>query len=75
MLAIIRDDTWNVLNMLHIIPNLEKDGLIQTSSEADLTTKTKQITTKPSRLILGLYPANERRRYNVTPSLIGWEQT
>ena len=26
-------------------------------------------------LILGLYPANERRRYEVTPSLIGWAQT
>ena len=26
-------------------------------------------------LILGLRPANERRRYNVTPSLIGWAQT
>ena len=26
-------------------------------------------------LILGLHPANERRRYKVTPSLIGWEQT
>ena len=25
--------------------------------------------------ILGLRPANERRRYKVTPSLIGWEQT
>ena len=23
-------------------------------------------------LILGLYLANERRRYKVTPSLIGW---
>ena len=23
-------------------------------------------------LILGLRPANERRRYKVTPSLIGW---
>ena len=29
----------------------------------------------PSGLILGLCPANERRRYNVTPSLIGWGQT
>ena len=27
------------------------------------------------RLILGLRPANERRRYKVTPSLIGWAQT
>ena len=26
-------------------------------------------------LILGLRPANERRRYFVTPSLIGWAQT
>ena len=26
-------------------------------------------------LILGFRPANERRRYNVTPSLIGWAQT
>ena len=25
--------------------------------------------------ILGLRPANERRRYKVTPSLIGWAQT
>ena len=26
-------------------------------------------------LILCLRPANERRRYKVTPSLIGWAQT
>ena len=26
-------------------------------------------------LILGLHPANERRRCKVTPSLIGWAQT
>ena len=28
-----------------------------------------------SGLILGLHPANKRRRYKVTPSLIGWAQT
>ena len=28
-----------------------------------------------TRLILCLRPANERRRYEVTPSLIGWAQT
>ena len=28
-----------------------------------------------TELILGLYPANERRRYFVTTSLIGWVQT
>ena len=26
-------------------------------------------------LILGLRPSNERRRYKVTPSFIGWAQT
>ena len=30
---------------------------------------------KAAGLILGLRPANERRRYKVTPSLIGWAQT
>ena len=28
-----------------------------------------------SGLILGLRPANERRRYKVTPFLIGWART
>ena len=28
-----------------------------------------------NRLILGLRPANERRHYKVTASLIGWAQT
>ena len=31
MLATIRDDTWNVLNMQHITPNSKKNGVIQTS--------------------------------------------
>ena len=31
--------------------------------------------THNSGLILGLRPANERSRYEVTPSLIGWAQT
>ena len=33
-----------------------------------------QIIGRPG-LILGLRPVNERRRYKVTPSLIGWAQT
>ena len=31
--------------------------------------------TMVTELILGLRPGNERRRYKVTPSLIGWVQT
>ena len=34
----------------------------------------QQLDNKP-RLNLGLRPANERRRYFVTTSLIGWAQT
>ena len=30
---------------------------------------------KTSGLILDLHPANQRRRYKVNPSLIGWAQT
>ena len=30
---------------------------------------------QPTVLILGLRPANERRRYFVTTSLTGWAQT
>ena len=33
------------------------------------------VTVQDTKLILGLCPANERRRYKVTPSLIGWAQT
>ena len=32
-------------------------------------------TNTDSGLILGLRPADERRRYKVTPSLIDWAQT
>ena len=35
----------------------------------------KQPKRQYTELILGLRPANERRRYEVTPSLIGWAQT
>ena len=30
---------------------------------------------RAGNVVLGLCPANERRRYEVTPSLIGWAQT
>ena len=49
----------------------------------DNIARTKQSTTKPcacimgilyTKLILGLRPPNERRRYFVTTSLIGWMQ-
>ena len=35
---------------------------------------THQVPVSYAELILGLCPANERRRYKVTPSLIGWAQ-
>ena len=36
---------------------------------------TPQLIVGNTGLILGLRPANGRRRYKVTPSLIGWAQT
>ena len=35
----------------------------------------RHFTICTTKLILGLRPANERRRYKVKPSLIGWVQT
>ena len=37
--------------------------------------KKKTILSAMTGLILGLHPANDRRRYKVTPFLIGWAQT
>ena len=44
-----------------------------------LSIKKKQFSIKSVKTVInnksGLLPANERRRYKVTPSLIGWAQT
>ena len=42
-------------------------------SDQNVLTNTDSLTR--IRLILGLRPANQRRRHKVTPSLIGWAQT
>ena len=39
------------------------------------STKSRRTSSAITGLILGLHPANERRRYFVTTSLIGWAQT
>ena len=38
-------------------------------------TRRRGSQTEIAGMILGLRPANERRRYKVTPCLIGWAQT
>ena len=43
--------------------------------EAVLLNKLSKCRCRISGLILGLRLTNERRRYKVTPSLIGWAQT
>ena len=49
-----------------------RDHLVPVSPmNQSLTPRTSGDFTFPG-LILGLRPASERRRYNVTPSLIGW---
>ena len=42
---------------------------------AEFTDTHTHTYTHAQGLILGLRPANARRRYKVTPSLIGWVQT
>ena len=39
------------------------------------TATVEQVSNQSARLNLGLHLANERRRYKVTPSLIGWTHT
>ena len=62
--------SFDVFFDLHL--NKRVDQTIETPVISDVIAL---ITTSLSGLILGLRPANERRRYKVTPSLIGWVQT
>ena len=49
-------------------PNLSSDFLVKGGQVAIILMQLL------NRLILGLRPANERRRYFVTTTLIGWAQ-
>ena len=40
----------------------------------EMTSISQKLDIHDTELILGLVPANERRRYFVTTSLIGWAQ-
>ena len=60
----------------------DKVGIMTTLSIGDLNCllhliceRLHQMLIYISELILGLHSANERRRYKVTASLIGWAQT
>ena len=59
--------------MLWVFVNIGSgNGLIP---QAMLIFHSRDTNKYSSELTLGLRPANERRRYKVTPSLIGWVQT
>ena len=59
--------------------NNTQTTLTQMTNDAIITSLLRQndvtLTYQWPGLILGLRPANERRRYKITPSLIGWPQT
>ena len=62
--------TWETANLPRVHPESPSSiiralGLKEAASEDYMK----------AGLILGLCPANERRHYKVTPSLIGWAQT
>ena len=74
----------------HVIQDSDEDQQLQISIIVHIYNHTKQRQLRPiyadtwwsydrskiifPGMILGLHPANERRRYKVTPSLIGWAQ-
>ena len=58
--------SWNLITMRKPILQYQRNKQF-----ADIPISLKY----SSGLILGLRPANERRRYTVTPSRIGWAQT
>ena len=60
----------------HSWPARASYGMSFVSFKSDLySTNVIAVLHTVSGLILGLHPANDRRRYKVTPSLIGWAQT
>ena len=52
------------------VPDLQVSCIDLTSKQGTLLTAIATLG-----LILGLHPGNEKRRYEVTPSVIGWAQT
>ena len=75
-------DTWTYVGYLIELLVMFVTGLLNVwrwrlgmSSIWTYMTMSEMIKNHYSGLILGLHPANERRRYKVTPSLIGWAQT
>ena len=72
---------WRTMPIWSRIPNATvADHLAMQGAKASTTSVMKMTFGRfwcgnTSGLNLGLRPANERRRYKITPSLIGWAQT
>ena len=60
---------------IHPHPHYHRPNLYQIDTLAFLTQSLSQQPAMCTIPLLGLHPANERCRYKVTPSLIGWAQT
>ena len=60
---------WDVMKSLHVSRTLTP-SVLRTVNRGK-----RRYLPSFTGLNLGLRPANERRRYKVTPSLIGWAQT
>ena len=65
----VRDPTSE--HVYNLAPLKKKSGVYEVSAAQH----TFKVNKGVAGLILGLHPANERRRYKVTPSPIGWAQT
>ena len=75
--------TWNMIATSENLPRRTQPMVMNAAAFGNrgkvryhsmLLPATNSRLIKGTWLILGLRPANERRRYKVTPSLIGWAQ-
>ena len=67
----------NVLNLLVLRPEYfpqKKVNIMAADALGPYFVRPSSAMVLTTRLILGLHPANMRRCYKVTPSLIGWAQ-
>ena len=78
--GLVEDCSNSIANALELLQSCTKplisfDMVCNKSLDTNIWWDDSDLSVFSPGLILGLRPANERRRYQVTLSLIGWAQT
>ena len=71
----LKDQSDSIVNHVNFVNITTKYQNLRKSLHIYINFSISKLTHQIAGLILGLCPANERRRYKVTPSLIDWTQT